>query len=666
MRSGLELKFPARVSYCCFLLALLLSIILPLAWPQSEVQAQAPEIVDVILLVDTTGSMRGRGDSVGDIWDEVLDYILSLVDVLPAGCNVAVIPFDSGPRWDRTYPSLPKGVTEIMPVLLDEVARQEIKAHLRALPVDGQNTWIYESVESALERMRRWQEDPTRVHRQSLFLYTDGRDNGPQADLGIEGIIDLLEGAKTDMPFLYAFYGDIRHHLPPEDKKKLEQAGIVVTAGVPERHVLVETPDLDFGDLSVSPEGVSRDIVFSSTAPTVWGAEVRIRIEGPVTLSVSPETIRLRERVPIELKVAPGGLMPGLQRARLVLDPVEEDIVIEPPTINLSFSWPTPTPTSTPTPTPTYTPTPTATFTPTRTPTATPTHTPTPTPTPTPPPPPALTLRIPGNRVDFGDIDDLTGGKSIAFDVSSSSPREEPLAIKEVRFPELPGLKMTLSPTTIPPQSDTSVTLLISAPSQLDPDTYEGRIVFASGQGVIIKPKAGFPFSFHIRSTYEKLRHALILGGGIFGGLLACAFIGGLIYWKRLPSPRGVLYCLEAPLGEKPKPCNLHKFRKLRGKSEVTIGRRSSCDIRLSHPTVEPLHARIIAEKGVEIRRVRRRKMKVKRPRYFLENLGKGECKVGGSTLAKRMRLRLFDGSEIQIGAYRFRYKYPGARREGG
>jgi len=676
MGSRLKFDFPAQELFYRFLLTLL--VLMSVALPQAIVHAQPPEVTDVILLIDTTGSMRGRGDGIGDIWEEVLGYVLGLVDVLQVGINVAVIPFDMGPRFDRTYPPLPEGSTEIDPVVLDEMVRERIKAHLRGLPVDGQYTWIYESLESALNQMRRWQAaDPTRIHRQSLFLYTDGKDNGRHRALGIDGIIELFEAAKTDMPFLYAVYSDIRYHLSPQDREKLEPIPwIVVTAGIPERRVVVRTPDLDFGDLSVSPEGISRDIIFSSTALTVWGSEVHVRIEGPATLSVSPDVICLQEQVPIKLRVAPGGLMPGIQIARLILDPVEEDITIEPPTINLSFSWPTPTPTNTPTATPTNTPIPTSTHTPTLTPTPTPipptptpvppTSTPIP-PTPTPTPAPALILKFPGDKVDFGDFDDLREGKSISFNVSSSSPQAEPLTVSEVRFPELPELKIALNPTVIPPQGETLVTLVISAPTQLEPGrTYGGHMILTSRKEVIISPKAEIPFSFHLRSTLDKYVRVVILGVG----LLAIVGLGLLAYWFLPSLLKGTLHCLAAPSDASEverRPYNLQVVKKLRGKNEVTIGRGGSCNIRLNRPTVEPLHARIVAERSTEIHRVGKgkgtRKVTKKIVRYFLQNLGKGECKVDGSALAKEARARLFDKSEIQIGAYRFQYRNPAARR---
>lgn len=668
MRSGVILKFPALMLYCCLLLALLLSIILSAALPWAMARAQPPEVVDVIILVDTTESMIGRGDTIGDIWDEVLDYILSLVDILPAGINIAVIPFDTGPRLDRSYPPLPEGVTDIRMVVLDEVERERIKAYLHALPVDGQNTWIYESLEFALDQMKKLQErDPIRTHSQRLYLYTDGRDTGPHRELGIKGIIELFKGVKTDLPFLYAFYADIREKLPPKEKEELEDAGIIVFTGIPKRHVYLKTEQLNFGDLSVSRQA-SMNIEFSSMAePPVWGTEVNIRIEVAETLPISfhrdkiihKGKIILKEQVPITLRVV-GELPAGNWTAKLFLKPVEKDIIIEPrPIIDISFSWPTPTPTNTPTATPTETPIPTPTHTPTPSPTSTPTSTPTPTATPTPIPPPALILKFPGDKVDFGDFDDLRKGKSISFNVSSSSLYEEPLTVSEVRFPELPELKIALSPTVIPPQSETLVTLVISAPTQLEPGTYKGHMVLTSREEVVIKPKAEIPFSFHIRSPLEKYRFALILGGGIPG----LAIIGWLIYWWLLPSPRGVLRCLDAPAGMKPRVYNLRTFRKFRGKSEVTIGRSGSCDIRLNHPTVESIHARIVAERGTEIRRVGRRKVRIKRPRYFLQNLAKGDCKVGGSVLAKGARARLFDKSEIQIGAYCFQYRNPAARR---
>ena len=646
-------------------------------------QGQSAEVDDVLILVDITGSMKGRGDGIGDIWDEVLVHIIGLVDVLPAESQVAIVPFDSGIRFDQTYLPLPLGSTEIEPVTLEYPRiREQIKAHLRALPVDGQNTWIYESLEAALALMKGWQAaDPARVHRQLLFLYTDGQDNGPHRDLGIAGIVRLFEAARTDMPYLYAVYGDIRYHLPPQDRRALEQAGIVVTAGIPKRPVVVLTHDLDFGDLSQSPQGVSREITFSSTSPTVWGTEVRLRIEGDGPVTLVPETIRLTERVRILLKPAPGGMTPGFHTARLVLVAVEEGIVIEPPTINLTFHWATPTPTDTSTATatvtrpatPTSSATATATLTATPTPTITPTSSPTPsptvkptvtvTPTPTRTPLPALVLELPEPVLNFGNVDNPDDGVSISLSVSSTSSQAEPLTISQVRFPTSSEVTVTLEPVLIPPQATVSVTLTLNGIDSLSPGTYDGEVVFTSRPGVEIRPEPRVPLRFHIMGLWERRWRQLLLGVALVLAIGGLSVGGAWAWWRAIPAPHGFLHTLEAPAGATRRTYNLRAVRKLRGKNQVTVGRSARCDLRLDDPSVEPLHARIVAEMGAEFQGVGPRRRRVRQPRHFLQNLSQGTCSVDGSAVARGARVHLFDGCQVQIGGYRFRYRNPGARR---
>jgi hypothetical protein len=630
-----------------------------------NVAAQPPEVTDVIILIDATGSMVGRGDSIGNIWSEVLGYVLSLVDALPQGTRIAIVPFDSGPRRDLTYPASPPGSLEVQPVVLDGNTRQTTKAHIRALPVEGQNTWIYESLGASLEQMKRWQEsDPTRTHRQCLFLYTDGQDNGPHSHLGIDGIVELFKAVETDMPFLYAVYGDIGFHLSPDEKTELEKQGIVVTTGIPERRVVVETPELDFGDLSVNEEGVSRDILFSSDAPTVWGTSVEIEVEGPAILSVSPQNISLQERVPIQLRSAAGGLNPGVYRARLLLRSQEPDVVIQPPAIIILFSWPEPPPTQTPTSEPTATPTPTPK--PTATPTPTPTVTPRPSPTPTPPPPPTLELGLPGGTINLAKFDDPENGRSTQFSVTSTSSLTEPLRVAHVDCPSLEHIGVEVDPEMIPPNSTTLVTLTVSAQSQLDEGTYRGNLTFASRDGVSIKPEREVPLELRVRSAFQKHRRSILLIGGGSAGLLSAALTALAVHWSRLPFPRGLLRTVDGPAGIGRRVYNLGGYRKLLGRREVTIGRGRNCDIRLDGGAVQPMHARIVA--SMREHRVRRngRVRSVKRLRYFLENLGTGKCKVNGCPVEKGHRMRLFNDARIRIGEYGFYYNNPGAGREGG
>lgn len=326
-------------------------------------QAQAPtpaSAVDAIIVLDTTGSMRGGGGA-KNIWDRVLATVRSLMDALPDGTRLAVVPFDRGPRLDRAFPPLAAGVTDLQPVALDAQARAALKDYLDALPADGNATWIYESVEFALNRLRAWQAaDPDHPHRPSLFVYTDGLDNGPHSDDDMSGLASLYQNARTDLPVLYGFYGDVGEQLGAAARQKLTEAGYEVTSGIPARTVSVVTSALDFGELITGGE-VTRTVRFESRTPTVWGTTIRLRLDSTAPVSLTQESFALHEEVVVGLRPI-DMLQPGVHQARLLLSTESGVMSINPPVIEILFQGAAPTATPSPLPSPTsvpVTPTPT-------------------------------------------------------------------------------------------------------------------------------------------------------------------------------------------------------------------------------------------------------------------------------------------------------------------
>lgn len=345
--------------------------------PAAEAQGPSGAVVDTIIVLDTTASMRGVGGS-KNIWDQVRATVLTLLDALPDGTRVAIVPFDGAPRLDRAFPSLPQGSTDLQPQALNADVRAELEGYFDALPADGQRTWIYEAVEYALNRLRDWQAaDPNNPHRPSMFLYTDGLDNGPHGDIDMSNIAGLYQQARADLPSLYGFYGDVGEQLSQAARQKLTDAGFEVTSGIPAQTVSVQPATLDFGMLAQGVE-VTRTVQFDSRTPTVYGSPVRVRLDTTAPVSLTLSTFSLREQVVIGLRPV-GDLTPGAHQARLLLSDDSGSLSINPPVVEVLFQWPAPTATPTQTAAPTETPPPaTATATP-RPPTSTPAPTATPT-----------------------------------------------------------------------------------------------------------------------------------------------------------------------------------------------------------------------------------------------------------------------------------------------
>lgn len=378
----------------CRRLLILVTLVLSVVYgpPLAQAQSQVAPVVDTIIVLDTTASMRGIGSGSKNIWDQVRATVLALLEALPDGTRVAIVPFDQGPRLNRTFPPLSAGSTDLQPKALDAQVRAELKSYFDRLPADGQRTWIYEAVEYGLNRLRDWQAaDPNTPHRPSLFLYTDGLDNGPHADVDMGNIAGLYQDARTDLPFLYGFYGDVGEQLSQAARTKLTEAGIEVTSGLPALSVNVQPATLDLGELTPGAE-VTGTLRFDSRTPTVYGSLVHARLDTTAPVSLTLTAFSLRETVVIGLKLM-GILPPGPHQARLLLSTENNELSLNPPLVEVLFQGPVPTatPTSPPVATGTALP-PTATF------------------TPSPPPPtaaPTLDTAVPARVVAIGSNDRL-------------------------------------------------------------------------------------------------------------------------------------------------------------------------------------------------------------------------------------------------------------------
>jgi hypothetical protein len=318
-------------------------------------QAQPATVVDTVIVLDTTASMRGVGGS-KNIWEQVLATVQTLIAALPDGTRLAIIPFDGEPRLDRAFP--PPQDDDLQPLALDAEVRAQLTTYFGALPADGQRTWIYEAVEFGLNRLRAWQEaDSKTPHRPSIFVYSDGLDNGPHGDVDMGNISALYQQARADLPALYGFYGDVGEQLGETARQNLTNAGFEVSSGIPARAVSVQPATLDFGLLPLNNKEVTQVVEFDSRTPTVYGIVIRARLDttAPVTLTVA--SFSLREQVTIGLRVT-GALKPGAHQARLLLSAAEEGISINPPVIEVLFQGPQPTATPTRTVTASLTPRP--------------------------------------------------------------------------------------------------------------------------------------------------------------------------------------------------------------------------------------------------------------------------------------------------------------------
>ncbi|SMB90545.1 vWA domain-containing protein [Deinococcus hopiensis] len=119
-----------------------------------------PTRTRAVFVLDTSGSMRGVGghpNIFGRVREAVDRYVHSAKPD-----RVDLVTFDTGPRAARHY------------VFPEDAARW--RAELGGLRADGQNTYLYRSVEGALAPL-----DGAGEYITTVFVLTDGIDNDPEA-----------------------------------------------------------------------------------------------------------------------------------------------------------------------------------------------------------------------------------------------------------------------------------------------------------------------------------------------------------------------------------------------------------------------------------------------------------------------------------------------------
>ncbi|WP_147364067.1 vWA domain-containing protein [Deinococcus cavernae] len=116
-----------------------------------------PTATRAVIVLDTSGSMRGIGDGQANIFGKVKDSIATYVHSAQPD-QLELITFDSGLRTRRSY-ALPG----------DQV---RFDTDLRALQADGRNTYLYRSLQAALTPLTGADRYLTNV-----FVLTDGIDN---------------------------------------------------------------------------------------------------------------------------------------------------------------------------------------------------------------------------------------------------------------------------------------------------------------------------------------------------------------------------------------------------------------------------------------------------------------------------------------------------------
>lgn len=300
--------------------------------PTTDAVAAPPQRQQFVFVVDTSGSMVGKGTgSRANILPSVKRELLRFVDKAPAASDVEVVTFDEGPKLRRQF-RMPED-------------RQGFRAFVQGLKAEGQNTWVYRSLDQVIRRPK------SRDAATNIYVLTDGEDNDPTRGVGIRGIVERYELDRGAYDWLYYITlglgvpGDVRAAFEGVPRARAQSAAIgtfpVLSAAQ------VRTTALELGNLRASPTATARLDVRSQGPAFRVGLDVS-PIESERGTKPTGSGAHLRAAGPLELVPnAPvrfqlenaRGLPFGKYRATLCLTDVPESAVLQSGPIALTFSF---------------------------------------------------------------------------------------------------------------------------------------------------------------------------------------------------------------------------------------------------------------------------------------------------------------------------------------
>jgi hypothetical protein len=353
MLAGRLMRVRAAPRAAALLLAAGLACATP-AVPAAEASDSVGVARDVIVLLDITGSMRGGGtdQTARDIWDQVVEKLIQQVNDLPDGSSLAIVPFDAGPRLARVWPAAQKSASaQIQLGALDGRTRDTAINHIKGLVPDGATTGICDSLEYALKQMSGWRAQQSNAQRvETVFIYTDGLDNGRCKDNFVKRLVTVFKGAITDNPFLYGVYIDLNGRLKPADIGPLTDAGFSINTSLPD-FIDVAPGPTDLAAALLDPDGTDLVLHLSGEA---LNRKLTARVDllsGSAGLVITPGEITLAAEVTIHL-TATQAIAPGGHAAAIVLAPITGNYQFTNSTTEFLYQGPIPTPLPTLGPTP--------------------------------------------------------------------------------------------------------------------------------------------------------------------------------------------------------------------------------------------------------------------------------------------------------------------------
>lgn len=229
-----------------------------------------PTRTRAVIVLDTSGSMRGLGDGRADIFEQVKASVARYVQVRTPD-ELTLITFDGGLRTRRTFS--------------DPARNPNWTAALAATRADGNNTYLYRSLRAALQPLTRQPDTLTTV-----FVLTDGIDNDSAAPAGAAQAALAAFTARGPLDRLH--YVALGTDIPAAARAALEGSDYASGLTLP----LGRIPDLT--GQTAAGTGLEGGLL-TVTDPAAAGAAFPPGT--PLTLAVSPGARNLR------LNAAPAG-----------------------------------------------------------------------------------------------------------------------------------------------------------------------------------------------------------------------------------------------------------------------------------------------------------------------------------------------------------------------
>lgn len=302
--------------------------------------SQSIEKFDYLFLVDCSGSMVGLPKGSGNvvIFPQVKEAIKDFVRDIAPGANVIIMPFHKDVQ------------DEFSKTIATERDIQELEKYIDNLKAEGQVTWIYYSIRSALKKAQELRQRDNFRHTQVILLYTDGKDNGPQ-DLDLDGILNYFQMQRGENEFLYLKYITLGVDLEPQEEAKLIRTeGVQLIKNprgeLPKRFPVEIRPYvLDFGNFLDKDEN-SRTITIqcddSIRTKEFYIKPIFEELDNlGVAYTVSPEKSRLENVININLKIFNKESLLNLEQKKFSGKFVisgDETLLISPQIINVYFS----------------------------------------------------------------------------------------------------------------------------------------------------------------------------------------------------------------------------------------------------------------------------------------------------------------------------------------